>query len=195
MSARQRLRALYVLAMEHAADQTYRSALEYLEDGLDLAAHLADRGAIAELAYLHAAISTALAHCATAHLSYHSGARGPLPEGRGANGPLRFLGSNTRALLPVGARGLTPCGVACGPVHCAHPVACARRSSGQAASGYNRRGPLQSHVGWPSIRTPASSGGHPARRSASCRSAEKPLAFAMGSVTSSGLRVLCELCG
>jgi hypothetical protein len=70
MSARQRLRALYVLAMEHAADQTYRSALEYLEDGLDLAGQLADRGAIAELAYLHAAISTALAHCGTAHLSY-----------------------------------------------------------------------------------------------------------------------------
>src|SRR5258708_19440681 len=101
MSARQRLRALYVLAMEHAADQTYRSALEYLEDGLDLAAHLADRGAIAELAYLHAAISTALAHCATAHLSYHSGARGPLPSARGATGPLPFLPSNTPAPLPV----------------------------------------------------------------------------------------------
>src|SRR5258708_31030247 len=70
MSARQRLRALYVLALEHAADQTYQSALEYLEDGLDLAGQLADRGAIAELAYLHAAISTTLAHCGTAHLSY-----------------------------------------------------------------------------------------------------------------------------
>src|SRR5260370_40506747 len=107
----------------------------------------------------------------------------PLPSGRGVNGPLRFLCSNTRAILPVGARALTPCGVALGPVHFAHPVACARRSAGQAASGYNRRGPLQSHLGWPSIRTPARSGGHPARRSASCRSAEKPLAFAMGSVT------------
>ena len=114
---------------------------------------------------------------------YHSGARGPLPSGMGVNSPPLFLCSNTRALLPVGARALTPCGVACGPEHVAHPVACARRSAGQAASGSNRRGTLPSHVGWPSIRTPARSGGHPARRSASCRSAEKPLAFAMGSVT------------
>src|SRR5258708_5510064 len=124
-----------------------------------------------------------MAPCSLIGTSYHSGARGPLPSGRGVNGPLLLLCSNTRALLPVGARALTPCGVACGPVHCAHPVACARRSAGQAASGYNRRGPLQSHVGWPSIRTPARSGGHPASRSASCRSAEKPLALAMGSVT------------
>src|SRR5260370_10599860 len=47
--------------------------------------------------------------------AYHSGAKGPLPSGRGVNGPLLFLCSNTRALLPVGARALTPCGVACGP--------------------------------------------------------------------------------
>src|SRR5260370_41834808 len=40
MSARQRLRALYVLAMEHAADQAYLSAREYREDGADLAAQL-----------------------------------------------------------------------------------------------------------------------------------------------------------
>src|SRR5258708_29304835 len=33
----------------------------------------------------------------------------------GVNGPLLFLCSNTRARLPVGARALPPCGVACGP--------------------------------------------------------------------------------
>src|SRR5260221_779945 len=155
MSARQRLRALYVLAMEHAADQTYRSALEYLEDGLDLAAHLADRGAIAELAYLHAAISTALAHCATAHLSYHSGASGPLPSGRGVNGPLRFLGSNTRALLPVGARALTPCGVACGPA-----------PAGASFQAMVRGGPLgKPPAGTTSaVHSHSPSAGHPSRR-------------------------------
>ncbi len=35
---------------------------------------------------------------------YHSGARGPLPSGMGVNSPPLFLCSNTRALLPVGAR-------------------------------------------------------------------------------------------
>ncbi len=70
MSARQRMRALYVLAMDHAADRTFMPALEYLEDGLDVAAHLADRGALAELAYLHAAISFAVAQYRTARVSY-----------------------------------------------------------------------------------------------------------------------------
>src|SRR5260370_28835378 len=59
----------------------------------------------------------------------------------------------------------------------------ARRSAGQAASGHNRRGPLHSHVCLPSIRTPARSGGHPARRSAFCRSPQKPLPFPMRTVT------------
>src|SRR5258708_13324698 len=70
MSARQRLRALYVLAMEHAADQTYRSALEDLEDGLDLAGHLADRGAIPQLPYLYPPLSTTLPPSSTPHLSH-----------------------------------------------------------------------------------------------------------------------------
>src|SRR5258707_8735244 len=43
---------------------------------------------------------------------YHSGARGPLPSGMGGNGPLLFLCSNTRAILPVCSRPLTPCWLA-----------------------------------------------------------------------------------
>ncbi len=63
---------------------------------------------------------------------YHSGARGPLPSGRGVNGPLLLLCSNTRALLPVGARALTPCGVACGPAPSDPDASSFRRTPGKS---------------------------------------------------------------
>jgi hypothetical protein len=50
---------------------------------------------------------------------YHPGARGPLPAGRGMNGPLPE-GSHC-VLLERFVRALNPCGVACGPAPAGAP--------------------------------------------------------------------------
>jgi hypothetical protein len=44
---------------------------------------------------------------------YHPGARGPLPSGRGMNGPLPP--DNHCVILELFVRAMNPCGVACGP--------------------------------------------------------------------------------
>jgi tetratricopeptide (TPR) repeat protein len=65
MSSHQRLQVTYLLAMACMACHQYQRAIAYLDEALDIAVHLEDLGACAELAYLQGSVHTDLqAFCA-----------------------------------------------------------------------------------------------------------------------------------
>jgi tetratricopeptide (TPR) repeat protein len=70
MSARQRMRALYVLGMTYTAVHAFDGAHGCLEDALDLSLHLQDAEAFCELAFLQAHAYSLSFHYRLAHSFY-----------------------------------------------------------------------------------------------------------------------------